>query len=297
MSKTARRTALLIAAIVSISALLAAAMLYPYLPGKFDPMAFGISTLAQLVGVMGVPVALAALPWLIYEVYKANQERKGATIKPRRFVFALLALVVGAFFLLVATIGAWALAEARALGAALLLTWLGALWFVLPWLLRERRHEGNGFSSAPLLIVAIPVATLLLQLAFGEAANTASRERAIAASAQLIEEIEAWHGEHGSYPETLVSMHKDYQTNVVGIDRFQYAPNGAGYDLIFENPRFVLHNFGAREMVVYNPLDQHRILSHAAWHLAWSPEVAATRQGWFVDFDAGAPHWKYFLFD
>lgn len=253
--------------------------------------------LAQIVGILGVPVALAALPWLGYELYKHNRTRAGNTIGLWRFWFALLPIVVAFVLLGILAFGAWSLAQARVLGFALFVLWGGLFYMGLQWLRTQRHNETRGFSHAPLLLVAIPLFTLVLQLALGVPANSASRERAIATSAQLIEEIEAYRAEHGFYPETLISLNKDYQTNVVAIDRFLYAPNGAGYDLIFENPRFVLHDFGSREMVVYNPLDEHRIMSHAAWHLAWPPDVAATRQGWYVDFDTQHPSWKYFLFD
>ncbi len=46
-----------------------------------------------------------------------------------------------------------------------------------------------------------------------------------------------------------------------------------------------------------DPRDQQVLPSHTASILIWTPEVLATRQGWYAVHDAPAPHWKYFWFD
>ena len=76
-----------------------------------------------------------------------------------------------------------------------------------------------------------------------------------------------------------------------------YAPAGSAYSLYFEQPVFLLRNPGTREIVMYNKLDEHVILSHAAWNLTGSPESLAGAQGWFTVHDAPRPHWRYFWFD
>jgi hypothetical protein len=124
-----------------------------------------------------------------------------------------------------------------------------------------------------------------------------SRNCAIAQSAELIREIEAHRASQGRYPSSLLAINQDFHTSVVGIEQYHYAANGDAYNLVFEQPRFLFHDIGAREFVVYNPLDEHVLASHVYWILIWSPEELAENQGWFAVHDAGSPHWKYFLFD
>src|SRR5690606_40688089 len=48
-------------------------------------------------------------------------------------------------------------------------------------------------------------------------------------------------------------------TGVVGIERFLYEPNGEAYNLFFVRPAVELD---ALEVVMFNPLDEHRFASH-----------------------------------
>lgn len=54
--------------------------------------------------------------------------------------------------------------------------------------------------------------------------------------------------------------------------------DGEAYNLFFEQPRF-LFDFGIREIVMYNKLDEQIAFRHAAWILAGAPEELKTRQG------------------
>lgn len=119
----------------------------------------------------------------------------------------------------------------------------------------------------------------------------------MARSAELLEQIERHRAAYGRYPPSLVAVWKDFSPGVVGIDRYRYAPQEPGYDLVFEQPRLLFDNVGTREFVVYNRWDRHRIPSHAAWILEWSEDVLATRQGWYAAHSAPRPHWKYSWFD
>src|SRR6202008_2386911 len=121
----------------------------------------------------------------------------------------------------------------------------------------------------------------LLQLLLAAPATEFSRQHAIAASAEMIADIEEYRAEHGTYPETMVGMHLDYHPSVIGIERFEYARRGDGYDLCFKQPRFLLDDLGAQEVLVYNPRDEHMIMSHAAWNLVWAPGEEDVQQGWF----------------
>ena len=119
-----------------------------------------------------------------------------------------------------------------------------------------------------------------------------SRLTAIENSAGLIDSIEAYRERTDSYPASLLAVWADYLPGVIGIAQYHYEPHGDGYNLVFEQPRFLLDELGARELVVFNPRNEHVMTSHAAQRLA-----GRAGGGWFAVRDAGRPHWKRFLFD
>jgi len=159
-----------------------------------------------------------------------------------------------------------------------------------------KKTETENFNPAPLYLVFIPGIVLVSQLMLAPHATNFSRNRAIAQSAELIGDIEAYHAAYGRYPNSLLALHKDYKPSVVGIEQFHYAPNGQAYNLFFEQPTFVT-DLGIREIVMYNRLNEHVMVSHAAWILAGAPEELEARQGWHSSHDASIPHWKLFWFD
>ena|SRR5687767_12228175 len=159
-----------------------------------------------------------------------------------------------------------------------------------------RNAEGEKFNPAPLYLVLIPGILFILQLTLAPHATNFSRSRAIAQSAEFIGDIEKYRAAHGRYPSFLQAVNRDYRPSVVGIDQFHYAPNGDAYNVFFEQPTF-LFDFGIREIVMYNKLDEHIMMSHAAWILSDVTEGLEARQGWHTYHDASIPHWKYFWFD
>lgn len=157
--------------------------------------------------------------------------------------------------------------------------------------------EGDGFNPLPLYLAILPPAILLFQLVAAGPTTAASRARSIAHAEQFITDIDAYHARHGAYPNFVSGVWKDYQPTTFGVDKFDYAAYGEGYNLSFEQPRFLLDDFGAREFVVYNPRDEHLMISHASWVLIFTPVQLRRNQGWFKVQDAGPPHWRYFWFD
>src|SRR5690606_28690100 len=121
--------------------------------------------------------------------------------------------------------------------------------------------------TAARYMALLPLALLAAQLMLAGPLTQASRARGIANSAELLDAIEAYHAAHGAYPASLAAVWQDYAPGVVGISRYFYAAKGAGFNLFFEQPRFILDNFGARELVVYNPLGEHSMISHDSWIL------------------------------
>ena len=188
------------------------------------------------------------------------------------------------------------LSVGNALGLLTLVVWVYVLIRLLPRLKRARRVDGDPFNPVPLYLVLLPVIALISQLALAAPVTRSSRARAIANASELISEIEAYRTRHGRYPRSLHAQHKDYNPDVVGVEKYVYAPGGDGYNLAFEQPKFFLDRFGTREWVVYNPRGQHRMYSHAAWVLR-SAEEQETGQGWYASGETGYRGWRYFWFD
>jgi hypothetical protein len=193
------------------------------------------------------------------------------------------------------TIFAW-LSTGLSFGLITLALWIYLVVRLIPKLKRLQQAENRSFNPAPLYLF-IPVAALVLQLLFAAPAMEFSRNNAITSSAEMINDIEEHYRTYGSYPLSLLALNKDYHPSVVGIEQYYYAPNGDAYNLYFNQPRFLFPELGAREVVMYNKLDQHVMPSHAYWVLISTPEELAQGQGWYAVNDAPTPHWKYFWFD
>jgi MFS family permease len=280
----------------AILVVLAVAILLPYLPGEYDGLAQTVSVTAQLIGVVGLLLVPIGALWLAAEVLARARSQHNRSQAGWRFGFAIAALI-GCSLLVLASMWVTLGFESLSFGLVLLGVWLYAVWRLIPATSRLNQSESTSFNVTPVYLVSIPLAVLLLQLLLAAPATDSSRGRAIAAGAGLIADIERYRRTNGAYPRTLAAINRDYQASTIGIEGYTYAPNADSYDLSFQQPRFLLDDFGVREVVVFNPVDQHIIMSHAAGHLVWTPDVARTRQGWFAAYETGVPHWKSFWFD
>jgi hypothetical protein len=280
-----------------MTALMVVCITYPFLPGSYDGLAMPLSTLAQALGVLGtlliVPVGVL---WLVSEQREHARRKQHLPAGTGGYAFALASLIASSVVVAVASLGV-STTFGISTGLLALALWLFVVARLVPGLKRLRAAERRTFNPAPLYLVLIPVAVLLVQLTIATRATERSRNRAIAHAGPLIDDIEQYRARHGRYPAALSAVHQDYDPSLVGIDRFRYAPRHDGYDLFFEQPRFLLDDIGAREFVVYNRRDQHVVISHDAWILSLAPDVLEANQGWYAVRDAGRPHWKYFLFD
>jgi hypothetical protein len=267
---------------------------YAYLPGEYDALAVPLSVVAQAVAVIATMVLtpIGAL-WLLHQAARTQ-------VPDRRYLRALS--IAGVFVAVVASLVAWG-SGGRAFGALVLTLASVVLVSVVPRLTRPDpggavlRVRPSDAGWLPTYVTVLPVVALLLQVMFAEPMAAYSRARAIAHSASLIGGIERYHATHGAYPESLSGAWADYTVSVVGIEQFHYARRGQAYNLHFEQPVPQISAPGTREYVVYNPLGQHLMLSHAAWHLSRPPWSLAERQGWYAARDAASPGWKRFLFD
>ncbi|MDX1939805.1 MAG: hypothetical protein SFU99_04590 [Saprospiraceae bacterium] len=271
--------------IIIIGSLLACMML-PFMPGAYDGLALTLSYMAQAFGILGLLLVPIGVIWLIYEV------KKQAKIHH----FATATVVVSSFIAVVLSIVASA-NVGYSFGVLTFALWLYILSILIPRLKLLKNADRHSFNSLPLYLIMIPITILICQLILAAPATAFSRNQAIANSAELIHDIEQYHKVNGRYPSSLLAVWKDYYPNIMGIEKFHYAPQRAAYNLFFEQPRFLFNNFGTREFVVYNKLDEQTMISHTSWIMLLSPEQLQTTQGWYAVHDATKPHWKYFWFD
>ena len=94
----------------------------------------------------------------------------------------------------------------------------------------------------------------------------------------------------------LLAVWPDYSPGVVGIKEYRYEPHRDAYNLVFEQ---FTNRLGTREIVMYNPRDEHVMTSHAVDLLRLTPEQLALEQtrGHYTRHNMSHPGWKYFLFD
>jgi hypothetical protein len=282
--------------ILVIAALLVLGMVYPYLPGDYDRLSVPLSWMVQAFGAVGLLLVPIGLLWLLHETRRRRRASRNLPHANRGYHFATASLITGSLVtLVVALVGL----KSAGLSVGLLVI---VAWILLAsrWKsgLRELKMRASGdFNSAPAYLVIIPATVFVSQLLLAVPATEFSRRRAIAASEQMIREIESYRGREGRYPASLLAVNQDYHTSIVGIEKFHYAPNGNGYDLFFEQPRFVLDKVGTREFVAFNKLQEHLVPSHAGWVLDWSAEQLRESPGWYTVHDTKSANWKSFLFD
>jgi hypothetical protein len=255
-------------------------MIYPFLDGDFDRLAIPISTIIQVFGLVGLSFVPIGILWMVIPKY--------------RFGFAMAAIIVSFFITLILALFA-TLSVGKSFGIVILFIWIIMAILLKPQILKLRVKEGNNLDFLPLSFIGVPIITLILQLILAKPLTELSRNRAIENANRFIRDIEEFKTMRGAYPLTLQAQYKDYFPDVVGVEKYIYAPHRKGYNLYFEQPRFLLDRFGTREWVVFNPLDENSVYSHTSWLLPTEQEEAI--QGWYASGNTGQKHWKYFFFD
>lgn len=263
-----------------LTALIALGIAYPFLSGDYDRLALPISTMIQVFGILGIGLVPVGALWLLTPKYK--------------FGFAITTLIIGTFVILIIALFA-TLSVGKSFGVLTIFIWILCIVGLIPKLKSLKLNKENKSSWLPVYLIYFPIFTLLLQLTIAKPLTQLSRNRAIKNAYRFISHIEEYHTKQGQYPVTLQAQNKDYFPDVVGVEKYLYSPDQNGYNLLFEQPRFLLDKFGTREWVVYNPLDENSVYSHTAWLLP--TEQSKPSQGWYASGETGYLHWKYFLFD
>jgi hypothetical protein len=266
-------------------------IVYPYLTGGYDPFSLNFSITIQIFSLFSILPAAAGLCWIIGEII--NIFRKKTT---KNFIFSIIVFVASMLAVFLSII--LCLAEMGILFAILLL-FVCIIGFIniIPKIMALKNKNEQQFIHLPIIITMIPIVILFFQIEFGDFFIEYSRNRAIIGANVMIIEIEDYKEKNGQYPESLFAVHNDYKTFVVGIERYYYVKDGDTYNLIFKQPRFLLKEIGTKEFVVYNPKDDHMMISHDGWLLYFNPEQMKMNQGWYAKYDMKYKHWKYFWFD
>lgn len=282
--------------LAGLTALLVLVMVYPFLPGAYDRLGIGLSTMVQVFGVLGVVLVPIGGLWLAYEIWHYRRLQTNRPTSSRGYTFALVSLVAASLVALAlagvayATIGI-------SLGLLTLGLWLYLVLRLIPRMRVLKNAQYKPLNPVPFYLIIIPMVILIFQILLAAPLTASSRTHAITMSADMINDIEAYRTAHGQYPASLLAVWKDYYPDISGIEKFQYEPSGEAYNLVFEQPRFLFDNIGTREFVVYNPLDEQTMISHDSWIMFFTPDELGENQGWYEVHDASVPHWKYFWFD
>jgi len=277
----------------AITMLIIACMFLPFLPGEYDGLAVTLSAMSQLLGMAGLMLVPLGLIWLIYELRKRASRNWKRSAKHRGYHFAIASVAASSIVAMVVSLGAF-VNIGLSLGIGTLALWTYIVLRLVPRLKLLKNAESEDCNPAPLYLICIPIVAALFQFVLVVPATEFSRQYAIMSSEQLINDIEEYHKAHGQYPKSLLSVTKDYEPSIIGIEQFHYEPNGRAYNLYFEQ---FTYKFGTQEIVMYNKLDEHIMISHDGDILLWTPEELSSRRGYYAVHDASTPHWKYFWFD
>lgn len=263
----------------ALTLLFLACMFYPFMPGPYDRLAVTLSGMSQMLGYTGVLLIPIGVVWL--------------TFRKHHYFFAIAALIAAT--LVAFLVAAAALVDTGAsLTVAVFVFWI----YIATRLIRKLpalKHAAPGhINPAPLYLVIIPLAVLLFRFTLLDPATDASRRYTIMRSDSLIRDIERYYDTNGRYPVSLLAVHRDYKPGVVGVERYQYEPNGEAYNVVFEQFTGIV---GTEEFVVYNKRNEQVMTGHTMDLLQFSPDLLNRARGYYAVLPAGVSNWKMFRFD
>lgn len=269
---TALRTVLLLA-------ILCAAMLLPYLPGRFDASAAALSFLIRVASYASLILTPAGLAWML--------------TRRRSRLWRRVTLAMGGLITMAAAIAAVAVNQ-LAIGVMVCVCGVAFIRHAHRRIQAGLVRVEEGRNLIPVIVAFVPVFLVSFQAAVLPRAAEWSRDRAIEHSAALIAEIESFRQRRGRYPVSLQSLNRDVPAGVVGVERFLYEPNGEAYNLFFIRPHLELD---ATEVVMFNPRDEHRFTSHELDLLQYDGEHLDLRRGDRRRTPLRQAHWTSILFD
>lgn len=268
----------------------------PFLPGAYDNLAVMISSELQYVSFVCLLLVPIGILWLIYELFRRKINGKGAS---KSVYFAKAALLVLSISAIVAAIvafgGIGSFRGSAIFGISLLIGYIYTVFSIIIPRLRKMKYADDLMVNPIIFyLIIIPLVVVIFRTAFIIPATEYSRTRAIEQSETIIQDLEVYYAKNGRYPVSLQGLWKDYDTDVIGIEKYYYEPNGNAYNLFFEQFTYDLF---AREIVMYNKLDEHIIRSHPSFIFSLNHEDFARYRGYFSEKNLPQQHWKYFWFD
>jgi hypothetical protein len=196
--------------IAAATALIILITLLPFMPGSYDPLAAPLSAMARVFGFTSLSLVPVGVFWT------ASAYRRRASGREYRFAVAALIVSMVSGILSVA---AFALGGV-ALGFTAAALAMYAVYKIKRRIAVFRTTTSGSVSGLPLYLLIGPLAVFLLQRAIIPRAVEFSRDRAIRHAAPLIADIERHRAERGHYPQSLLSVWKDYSPSVIGIEKF-----------------------------------------------------------------------------
>jgi len=265
----------------------------PFLPGPYDGLTVPLSAAALFFGKAGLLLVPVGVLWLAYELRGGSARGEGTPLRAHRHLVRTGALIATAVVLFLVCLGA-VLGSGPVSTVAVMTLWACVVrGAAVRW--RQRGAVGTiPERGMPLYLIVVPIAVAFVQLTLAGPLAEFSRRRVIENSMPLIADIERYHATRGHYPPSLLSRHEDYDPGVMGVRRYQYEARGDAYNVVFDQPSFVL---GTHEYVVYNPLDEQVMTSHNEDLLRLTPTQLESTRGFYAVRATSHPHWKSFLFD
>lgn len=261
--------------LIGVNLLVVICLLLPYFPGRYDSVSQVLSAMVQITGFFGLLVVPVAIVWLVQEIKKTGNDSTTIIASRISYYCALIATclcsILFLFFVLTFFVAAGVLAGITSFAV------LVFLWYkLIPSLKKLKDKPNKKFNATPAYLLSVPLLAVAGCMFFLKPASEFSRNLAIREAETLINSIENYYNEKGSYPESIDDLPSVPKPSVIGIDNFQYEKNGDGYNLSFEQRQ---HAYATKEVVMYNKNDQHTVKGH------------------FASYNAGRPHWKYYWLD
>jgi len=269
-------------------------VVYPFLPGKYDTSGIVFSSFIQVYSGLGLITSIPASFWIYYSLKVKKSHHSNEDLIRRQRMALIIYSVITIIILSLAILLTQFISR-----LVCIILFINLLYFSL-LLFRKFKSPNQSLTTPvhlPVALTILPVSLIVFQLLISKPLTDWSRNIVIRNSSELIAQIESFKSTTGRYPLTLNAINKDFNTGINSVEKYHYTYDDTAYNIYFEQPRFFFDRFGTREFVVYNPKDNHLMISHTVWHIQSGTFQSRIYQGWYASQDIGIPHWKAFFFD
>jgi len=271
-----------------------ALVVYPFLPGRYDTSGIVFSTFIQVYSGLGLITVIPASFWIYFSLKVKATNLSNQNLIIRHWNSVKIYIVVNILILSLTILLTQFISR---LVCVILFINLICFSYLLFKKIKNRNHVQSTPVYLSVALGILPVSLFVFQLLISKPLTDWSRTKVIQNCGELITQIEWFKSTTGQYPLTLNAINKDYNTGINSVEKYHYTYDDTTYNIYFEQPRFFFDRFGTKEFVVYNPKDNHLMLSHTVWHMQSGNFPSRIYQGWYASQDIGIPHWKSFFFD